>query len=176
MAPSRRWFAREGAKDKPRYTHGGLSLAEVVVPGVMLHRVTEKEARVELVDLPVVIVADEDEVYALPVVIRNTGNCEVDFEMRALNNLGEELITRRSRLTPASSEKFTVPVRAKFKQTSDREPDPKNTVTGVTVRLKHTDLNGEWRDALDGSLTIPVKVKPKPAKLETDALKSFDDV
>ena len=41
-----------GRKGMPRYTHGGLSMAEVVVPGVLLRRVTEKEARVELIDLP----------------------------------------------------------------------------------------------------------------------------
>jgi hypothetical protein len=57
-----------------------------------------------------VIAADEDSVFELPVTVRNTGNCEVDFEVRAVNNLGEELLTRRSRLAPASSEKQTVPV------------------------------------------------------------------
>ena len=176
VAPSRRWFAREGAKETPRYTHGGLSLGEVVVPGVVLHRVTEKVARVELFDLPGVIAADEDSVFELPVMVRNTGNCEVDFEVRAVNNLGEELLTGRSRLAPATNAKETVPGLAKYKETNDREPDLNNTVTAVTVRLRHTDLNGEWRDALDGLITIQVKVKPKPVKLETDALKAFDDV
>jgi len=42
--------------------------------------------------------------------------------------------------------------------------------------LRHTNLKGDWRDALDGLITIPVNVKPKPVKLETDALKNFDDV
>jgi hypothetical protein len=174
-APTRRWFAREGAKETPRYTHGGLSLAEVVVPGVVLHRVTEKVARLELFDLGV-IAADEDSVFELPVMVRNTGNCEVDFEVRAVNNLGEELLTRRSRLAPATNAKETVTGLAKYKETNDRKPDLNNTVTAVTVRLRHTDLNGEWRDALDGLITIQVKVKPKPLKLETDALKAFDDV
>ena len=145
------------------------------MPGVVLHRVTEKEARAELIDLPGVIAAAEDAVVELPVAIRNTGNCEVEFEVRVINNLGEELLTRRSGLAPATSEKATVTVLAKYKETSDREPDLNNTVTAVTVRLRHTDLNGEWRDALDGLITIPVKVKPKPVKLETDALKGFDD-
>jgi len=79
MAPARRWFAREDTKDTPRYTHGGLSLAEVVVPGVELRRVTAKVARAELVDLPVVISADEDSVVDVPVSIRNNGNCEVEL-------------------------------------------------------------------------------------------------
>jgi hypothetical protein len=176
MASARRWFHREGTKGTPRYTHGGLSLAEVVVPGVLLRRVTEKVARAELIDLPGVIAADEDTLFELAVSIRNSGNCEVEFEVRVQNNLGEELLARRSRLAPATTVKETAPVFAKYKETSNREPDLSNTVTGVTVRLSHTDLQGEWRAAMDGSVTIPVKVKPRPVKLETDALKGFDDV
>ena len=130
----------------------------------------------ELTELPGVIAVAEDAVIELPLGIQNTGNCEADFEVRVLNNLGEELLVRRSHLAPATSEKAMVPVVAKYKETSDREPDPANTVTAITLRLKHTDLNGKWRDALGGLITIPVKVKPKPVKLETDALKSFDDI
>ena len=104
--------------------------------------------------------------------IRNSGNCEVEFEVRVLNNLGEELLERRSRLAPATLQ-MKVRVLATYKETSDREPDPHNTVTAVTVRFRHTDLKGQWRDALDGLSTIPVKVKPKAVKLETDALKSL---
>jgi len=176
MAQGRRWFSREGTKDTPRYSHGGLSMAEVVVPGVVLHRVTNKEARVELIDTPTVLVADEDSVFELPVAVRNTGNCKVDFEVRVLTNLGEELLAWHTRLAPATTEKKTASGVAKYKETSDREPDPNNTVAAITVRLRHTDLLGVWRDAMDGLITIPVKVRPKPVKLETDALKSFDDI
>jgi hypothetical protein len=176
MAPARQSFYREGNKDTPRYTHGGLSLAEVVIPGVVLRRVTAKEARAELVDLPVVIPADEDAVVDFPVTIRNGGNCEVEFELRVLNNLGEELLVKRGLLAPATTATETARVLAKYKETSDRELDLNNTVTAITVRLRHTDLQGAWRDALDGLITVPVKVKPKPVKLETDALKSFDDI
>ena len=176
MATARQWFYREGNKDTPRYTHGGLSLAEVVVPGVVLRRVTSKVARVELVDPPVVIPADEDAVVDVPVTIRNGGNCEVEFELRVLNNLGEELLVKRGLLAPATTATETARVLAKYKESSDREIDLSNTVTAVTLRLRHTDLQGAWRDALDGMITVPVKVKPKAVKLETDALKSFDDI
>jgi hypothetical protein len=176
MAPVRHWFYREGGKGAPRYTHGGLSLAEVVVPGVVLRRTTEKEARVELMDLPSVIAVDEDQIFDLPVLIRNSGNCEVEFEVRVLNNLGEELLVRRKHLGPAVKANETAKVMAKYKENSDREPDPASTVTAVTVRLRHTDVNGAWKEALDGLTTIAVKIKPKPVKLETDALKAFDDI
>jgi hypothetical protein len=176
MATARRWFCREGTKDTPRYTHGGLSLAEVVVPGVVLRRVTAQMARAELIELPQVIMAEEDKVVDLPVAIRNNGNREVEFEVRVLNNLGEELLVKRARLAPATTHPETASILAKYKEGSDREIDLSNTVTAVTLRLRHTDLQGDWRDALDGMITIPVKVKPKAVKLETDALKSFDDI
>jgi hypothetical protein len=176
MALGRRWFSREGAKDTPRYTHGGLSMAEVVVPGVVLHRFTDKVARVELVEAPTVIAVDEDEVIELPVAVRNTGNSQADFELRVITNLGEEILAWRTHLAPATTDKNAATLVAKYSESSDREPDPNNTVTAVTMRLRHTDSKGEWRDAMDGLITIPVKVKPKPVKLGTAALKSFDDV
>jgi hypothetical protein len=176
IASGRRWFRRKGGKDSARYTHGGLSLAEVVIPGVVLRRVTDKEARAELVALPIVILADEDTFVDLPVSIRNSGNCELECELRVSNNLGEELLAKRSRLAPATTVTETARLFATYNETSDREPDPHNTVTAVTVRLRHTDLHGTWREALDGLVTIPVKVKPKPVKLETEALKGFDDI
>ncbi len=176
MASGRRWFRRKGGKDSTRYAHGGLSMAEVVVPWVVLRRMTSKVARAELVDLPIVILADEDTLVDFPVSIRNSGNSEVECELRVSNNLSEELLAKRSRLQPATTVTEIVRFLARYKETSDREPDPGNTVTAITVWLRHTDLQGVWRDALDGLLTIPVKVKPKPVKLETDALKGFDDV
>jgi hypothetical protein len=176
MAPVRHWFYREGGKGAPRYTHGGLSLAEVVVPGVVLRRITAKEARAELMDLPSIIAVDEDQIFDLPVSIRNSGNCEVEIEVRVLNNLGEELLVSGKHLGPAVKANETAKVVAKYKENSNREPDPANTVTAVTVRLRHTDVNGAWKEALDGLTIIPVKVKPKPVKLETDALKAFDDI
>jgi len=42
--------------------------------------------------------------------------------------------------------------------------------------LRHIDLDGTWGDALDGRASIPVKIKPKAVKFETDALKGFDNV
>jgi hypothetical protein len=175
MAPARRWFCREGTKDTPRYTHGGLSLAEVVVPGVVLRRVTEKVARAELMDLSHLVTVDEDAWVELPLTIRNSGTSDLDFEVRVLNNLGEELLAQSGQLAPASKVNLMARILAKYKETSDREPDANSTVTAVTLRLRHTDLQGRWRDALDGLITIPVKVKPKAVKLETDALKNFDD-
>ncbi len=176
MAVGKRWFSREGTKIMPRYSHGGLSLAEVVVPGVVLRRFTEKTARAELLGLPTVLQAEEDAAVELPFDVRNTGNGEIEFEMRVVNNLGQELFQHRAHLAPATSAKLTASVPARYRETPAREPDPTGTVSAVTLRLRHTDLDGTWRDALDGRVSIPVKIRPKAVKFDTDALKGFDDV
>ena len=108
--------------------------------------------------------------------VRNTGNCGIEFEVRVANNLGQGFFQHQAHLAPATSAKLTASVLARYRETPAREPDPTSTVSAVTLRLKHTDLNGTWREALDGRASIPVKIKPKAVKFETDALKGFDDV
>lgn len=176
MAMGRRWFMREGTNVAPRYSHGGLSLAEAVVPGVVLRRVAEKTARAELLNLPTVLQAEEDAVVELAFTVRNTGNCELEFEVRAANNLGQEVFRHQAQLAPATSANLTASVLARYRETPAREPDPLGTVSAVTLRLRHTDLSGTWADALDGRTSIPVKITPKPVKFDTDALRGFDDV
>ena len=176
MAVGRRWLVREGTKAIPRYSHGGLSLAEIVVPAATLRRVTGKAARAELISLPTVLQADEDTEVELAFTVKNTGNCDLEFEVRVADNLGKALLQHRAHLAPATSAKLTASVFAKYGQTPAREKDPTGTVTVVTLRLRHTDLDGTWREALDGYASIPVNVTPKTVKFETDALKGFDDV
>jgi hypothetical protein len=71
---------------------------------------------------------------------------------------------------------LTASVLARYRNTPAREFDPTGTVSAVTLRLRHTNLDGTWRDALDGLASIPVKIKPKAVKFDTNALKGFDDV
>jgi hypothetical protein len=50
-----------------------------VIPGVVLRRVTEKVARIEIEDLPGVLSLEEDSVVELSFALRNSGNCDVEF-------------------------------------------------------------------------------------------------
>jgi hypothetical protein len=176
MAVGRRWLMREATKAIPRYSHGGLSLAEIVVPAATLRRVAGKAAQAELLNLPTILQADEDTEVELAFTVKNAGNCDIEFEVRVADNLGKELLQHRAHLAPATSAKLTASVFAEYRQTPARETDPSGTVSVVTLRLRHTDLDGTWREALDGYAAIPVKITPKTVKFETDALKGFDDV
>jgi hypothetical protein len=177
MAVGGQWFRRESSKLVPRYWHGGLSLAEVVIPGYVLSRVSEKQARVELDDVNVVGVSvPEDEAIDYAFAVRNSGNVEVKYDLSVRSNLGEDLLSHQATLAPGGVWKATCRLIGKYRQTPAREVDPAGTLSGITIRLRHTDLQDKWRDALDGLVTIPVKVHAKTTKLETDALKGFDDI
>jgi hypothetical protein len=177
VAVGRSWFRREGSKNAPRYEHGGHSLAEMVVSGSVLKRVTEKEARAAIVRLPAgVLVVEEDGQTDLSFAVENVGNVLVEFELRAQTNLGEELVSHRGKLEARASYAARLAVLGTYRQTPARELDPAGTITAVTLRLRHTDLQGNWRDAIDGVVTVPVNVKAKKTRLDTDALKGFDDI
>jgi hypothetical protein len=177
VAVGRKWFRREIAKVAPRYSHGGLSLAEMVVPGFTLRRVTEKTARMELEGLPVSAIAvREDDSVELAFAIRNSGNVEASFELRVRTNLGEDVLTQDGTLPPGGSFPVRCTVVGRYCETPSRDMDTQGTLTAITVRLRHTDLSGNWRDAIGGIETVSVIVQPKQTKLDTDALKGFDDI
>ncbi len=177
VAVGRGWFRREKSTNDPRYQHGGLSLAEMVIPGFVLKRVTEKEARAEIVDVPRgAIVVEEDGQTDVSIAVRNVGNIPVEVELRVQTNLGEDLLVHRGKLAPQVIHPAHFSIVGKYLPTPTQEPDPSGTVTAITLRLRHTDLKGQWRDALDGVITIPVKVKAKKTRLDTDALRGFDDI
>ena len=177
VAVGRKWFRRETAKGTPRYSHGGLSLAEMVVPGFKLRRVTEKTAQVELDGLPSPAIAvGEDSSVDMGFVVRNSGNVAASFELRVRTNLGEEVLTQDGKLPPGGTFPIHCAIMGRYRETPSREIDTQGTLTAVSVRLRHTDMSGNWRDAIGGIETVPVIVQPKQTKLDTDALKGFDDI
>ena len=173
----RAWFGREGAANEPRYEHGGVSLAEMVVPAAVLKRVTEKTSRVELVDLPAIdLQVAEDADVALTFGVQNLGNFPVEFELSVQDSLHTELLSHRSSLSPQEKYSGSVSVKGLYQQKPSGELDPSRTVTAVTLRVKHTDLQGRWVEPPDGFETIKVHVRPKKTRLEVEALKVFDDL
>jgi hypothetical protein len=167
------WYQRE--KGKPaRYAHGGISLAEIVIPGVLLRPIAQKAARVEFLDLSAELVVAEDEIGTLTFEIVNTGNVTSDFELTLRTNLSEALVERKGRLAPGKHEVVTCTVRGIYRTDLNREPVPEKSVTTITAALGHTDHANKMQWPKYGRQLVRVTVKPKPAKIDTDALKAFD--
>ena len=73
-------------------------------------------------------------------------------------------------------ETLTCTITGRYKTDLNRNPVPEETLTAVVVELAHADLSGKMSRPPYGRRTVRVTVKPKPAKVETEALKAFDDL
>src|SRR5207253_1255591 len=109
------WWRREGETKSPRYDHGGLSLAEVVVPGAVLKRVMEKEVRAEFHQLPPLLNVPEDEDAELKAVVANGGNVPISYQILAQSNLGEDLGVQHGQLAPGSNATHKWTVHGKYR-------------------------------------------------------------
>ncbi len=176
LCVGRQWLKRDGVGTHVRYSHGGLSLAEVVIPAVRLERVTAKFAAIDFSGLPVVIPVDEDKDIDLVINLRNKGNMKTSYELVIRTNLDEQLLKHSATLAPAASEPLKCRIHGSYKVKPTGEIDSAGTVSAIELRLRHTDQGGQWRDAADGTVNVPVKVHAKKTKLETDALAGFDEV
>ncbi len=176
LCVGRTWLKREGVGNTARYSHGGVSFSELVVPAVRLERVTEKQASVVLSNLPSAVAVDEDQEVEVTFTVRNQGNVDAEFDVTVRSNLDQLLLEQHGSLSPAGSQSLTIHVVGAYRTRAGGDTDSKGTLSAIGIRLKHTDQAGKWRDAVDGSINIPVKVHAKKTKLTTDALAGFDDV
>ena len=176
LAVGRAWFQRDGTASSARYSHGGVSMAEMVVPAVSLKRVTTKLARLVIEGLPDRITVNEEASAAVPVILRNQGNVAADFTLEGRTSLGEGVLTESGRLAPGETRAFTVNLVGSYRETALREADSAGTLRALSLRLRHTSLDGTMIEPPDGQATIPVDVRPKATKLDTDALAGLDNV
>lgn len=169
------WFRREKSAS-PRYSHGGCSMTEMVIPGAVLRKITGKIARPAVESVPSQISVAEDEVADVSLMVRNAGNVDLLLSVRLQDNLGEVIALKEATLPVGQKLTVTGQLSGRYRETAAREVDPKGTVTSVGVRIHYTDVDGKRREFEEGMVVIPVKVKRKATRLEADALKSFDDM
>ncbi len=176
LCVGRTWLKREGVGQSTRYSHGGVSLAELAVPVARLIPATEKRISVRFQGLPDSISVDEDSVVDTTFQIKNDGTSEAKFEVIARDNLDREILRSSGKLSPAKVQPMTLRISGDYRSQADGGVDIKRTVTAVTIRLRYVDESDLWRDAVDGISNIQIKVHPKKTKLVTDALSGFDEV
>ncbi len=169
------WYQRE--KGRPaRFAHGGISLAEMVIPGVLLQPIQQKAARVELLGLPSEFAVKEDEEESLSFEITNRGNVPTNYSLAVRSNLGETLLDRQGELAPGKREAFSFKVVGTYQTDANREPIREKTLTTLTVQLGHAGLDGKIQWPNYGRETVRVTVRPMTTKIDTDALKAFDEL
>ena len=167
VAVGRRWFQREDAHGEPdRYAHGGLSFGEMVVPGVVLQRITEKRWEVSLAELPREITVEEGQELACALVLANTGNQATHYELAYRSDTEAQSQTLRGELQPGERRALLLHAQVRYRE------------SGASTKAFRLQLSyGPSPDALQPSLPreIPVTVIPQKGKVEI-SLGALDDL
>lgn len=169
------WFQRERGRPA-RFAHGGVSLAEMCVPGVLLRPIQERAARVELLDVPSEISVNEDEPVTFSFEVVNAGNVDATYSITASTNLAEVLVNEQGGLAPGKRQTVCCRLNARCALDANRDPIPDRTTMAVILELSHSDVAGAPVRPAYGRQVVRISVRPKATKIETDALSAFDDL
>ena len=162
-AVGRSWFNRQTARgvgSYTRYDHGGISLSEIVVPGVVLHRATALEEVNLGIIAPNRLEAMEDTL------------CRV--EVRVLNR-GTSLATVRFAIAHEAPKVVDISKGGEAAYAVDLAATLDLRYVTITVEAKGPD--GKFAPVQGGTRQIPMTVTPRQDKVEFgSALGVFDDL
>lgn len=161
-AIGRAWFSRDTSRGKnyARYDHGGLSLSEIVVPGVILFKSSEPESiRLEIIT-PERLEAMEDERLRIEVKVSNKGASSVTVRVTIAAKS-----PKVAELAKGKAETWAAEIEATLR------------LTLVEVHVEYRTANGRYATVSGGRREIPVRIEPRKGKVEFgDALDIFDDL
>lgn len=162
MAQGYEWFERPKQSGKvARYSHGGISMAEMVVPAVRLRKRTEKTVELLLtIETPAECCSGDT--VKLPVCLANQGTVDTDVSLTC--KVAGRLLAEESLILPAGvSHKWVVSVKAEQKANQ------------VAISAKYTLPNKE-KKIEKRQLIIPIKESGVKVEIDTSALDVFDNV
>ena len=160
LAVGASWFERPKPTGKtPRYSHGGISLAEMVVPAVRLRRRMAKETGLLLEIVPPAPCAAGDSV-KLPVKLENLGAMKITVSLSC--QVSGRLVAQESvDLTAGAPYTWLVSMKA----------DPK--ANQATITAQYT-VPGKGKKTEKRHVTIPIKEVGTKIEIDTSALDVFD--
>jgi hypothetical protein len=161
LAVGSEWFERPKPAGKPaRYSHGGISMAEMVIPAVRVKKRVEKKVEILLsVDSPPPC-SPGDKIH-LPIRVRNQGT--IDTNVLLSCRLAGRLVAEDSIVLPAGAGyNWSVSVNA----------DPK--ANQISINAQYT-LPGKEKKSEKRLITIPIKELGARVEIDTSALDVFKD-
>ncbi|MBM4456600.1 MAG: PglZ domain-containing protein [Chloroflexi bacterium] len=171
VAIGRRWFRRadSGYRAPDRYAHGGLSLAEMVVPGISLRRIVEKRIELDFIEpsAPAVRVR-EDESLPLNIVIQNRGNQSAEFALEVKADTDARPQAFRASADPMGQWEGTASIQPIYKARG-------GSTRLVKITLRYTDAKGKavvrHRD-----LSVEITARRDRVEIEFGGLDELDDL
>ncbi len=168
-AISQDWFKRSDDRRPPdRYAHGGLSLAEMVVPGAILQRIVEKKVEIVFTDLPAQIATREAEPVAFCFSVHNRGNQPGQFRIDVRCNtevVGQSIFES---LAPGATR--TIAVRL-APPTAVRTGTP----TFVELLFTHQNLQGIWIPARRTDIPLQIERRTDVVEIQFAGLDDLDE-
>jgi len=163
VAVGKRWFKRAGWRGgTDRYAHGGLSFAEMAVPGAVLRRITEPRIELAMETEPSALQLEEGQVATLLVRVLNQGNVGVAGRLDVQADTAAEAVSWAIDLGPGEILEHPYPVEAIYHRRSDKTLE---ATTQVILKLGYTDLTGR---AQTRRKRVAVEVQPRRDKVEID--------
>jgi len=158
VAKGHSWFGREQGHFS-RYTHGGISMAEMLIPGAVLKRSVTPFVRFEL-DLPSILKVQEREEALVKAIVRNIGNREGKYTCVVTTNTGG-MQEYQGKLGPnversiefpfvPTAQTKVVTYRLTFRDMSGREQSIPQKSVAVEVALRTDIVEIGGLEALDG--------------------------
>jgi hypothetical protein len=155
----RAWFTREKGR-YTRYAHGGVSLPEMVVPGVVLRKLEAPEKIRLVITAPDRLRVQEDDDLEVPVTIRNDGTSRVTIRVTIGPVPG-----KTAELGRGAERSFTERLRAEL------------GLKFISILIEAKGADGRYAVVKGGSRQIPVTVKERADKVEfSKALDAFNDI
>ncbi len=99
----KKWFQRAFAGSTDRYAHGGISFAEMVVPGALLQLIQAPRLEFALEDLLTSYEVDEGKTLSIPIRVRNRGNRSGSYELTVKADTDSTFQVLRGALNPGES-------------------------------------------------------------------------
>ena len=161
LAVGSQWFERPKPAGKPaRYSHGGISMAEMVIPAVRLKKRIEKKVEI-IITVETPSPCSPGDTVNLPIQVRNQGTVDTNVSLSC--RLAGRLVAEDSLVLPAGAGyNWSVSVTA----------DPKANQVSVTAQYT---LPGKEKKSEKKVITIPIKEVGAKVEIDTSALDVFKD-
>jgi len=162
VAIGRDWFERPKAGGKKaRYSHGGISMAEMVVPAVRLKKKTILKAEI-VIDVEAPPEAVLGDTIVIPVKIANQGTVETDVDL-ACRLSGRLISETKMKLIGGTSYTWKVSVKV--------DPKARQFAVAAQYVTPQKEKKTEKRQ-----IEIPIKEVGMKVDIDTSALDVFEDL
>jgi len=159
----RKWFRRAEARgSEDRYAHGGLSFAEMTVPGAVLKRITQQRIKPEITFEPETLTILEGETVEFTLHISNKGNIELIGQLTVTPEPFGDTVKASIQLLPGDVRHFPVSVHGNYRLSPNRKVESTEL---LKVTLTYPGIDGKEKSK---SHRVPVTITPRTDKVEID--------